>query len=419
MDLINQFIENYKKKFNYYETAGRLAAQQLEASLQSSGIRAIVSFRAKNPSRLKAKVNRRNEYRETPYRNMHEIYADIADLSGVRVSLYFPGDRDKVDTLINNLFVITETKRFPGQSRQPSYNKRFSGYWANHYRANIKEDRLNSQQKKYAATRIEIQVASVLMHAWSEVEHDLVYKPLQGTLSEEELAILDELNGLVLTGEIALERLQSAGNERIKNKNTTFISQYDLASYLYNCLSSKYKQDDIEFRMGNVELLFRIICRLKIESVKEVEPVVKSLKLVNDKRSISQQLIDQIITGNEKRYKIYLDMLAPPWRLDEALAPATEAFIDRWIQLESLLNKTTRKLNPKSRGPFNLNTIKRAKALDNETINKVMALRKLRNLTVHAIDDPELAVMIKQENEIQKLLDELNAKLSGEKKTEA
>ena len=42
------------------------------------------------------------------------------------------------------------------------------------------------------------------MHAWSEVEHDLVYKPLQGTLSDEELAILDELNGLVLAGEIAL-----------------------------------------------------------------------------------------------------------------------------------------------------------------------------------------------------------------------
>ena len=51
------------------------------------------------------------------------------------------------------------------------------------------------------------------MHAWSEVEHDLIYKPMQGTLSEEELAILDELNGLVLTGEIALERLQAAGNE--------------------------------------------------------------------------------------------------------------------------------------------------------------------------------------------------------------
>ena len=54
MDLINQFIENYKKKFNYYESVGRLAAGQLEAILRSSGIRAIVTYRAKNPGRLKS-----------------------------------------------------------------------------------------------------------------------------------------------------------------------------------------------------------------------------------------------------------------------------------------------------------------------------------------------------------------------------
>ena len=57
-----------------------------------------------------------------------------------------------------------------------------------------------------------------------------------GTLSNEELAILDELNGLVLTGEIALERLQEAGNARIRSKNATLNSQYELASYLYNYL---------------------------------------------------------------------------------------------------------------------------------------------------------------------------------------
>ena len=37
----------------------------------------------------------------------------------------------------------------------------------------------------------------MLMHAWSEVEHDLVYKPFSGNLSASELAILDEINGLV------------------------------------------------------------------------------------------------------------------------------------------------------------------------------------------------------------------------------
>ena len=33
MDLINQFIENYKKKIKFYETAGRIAADMLDLSL--------------------------------------------------------------------------------------------------------------------------------------------------------------------------------------------------------------------------------------------------------------------------------------------------------------------------------------------------------------------------------------------------
>lgn len=152
---------------------------------------------------------------------------------------------------------MIERKQFPEQSKPPTYNKRFSGYWANHYRVHMKEEIVQPSEKRYCAARIEIQVASVLMHAWSEVEHDLVYKPMQGTLSEEELAILDELNGLVLTGEIALERLQAAGNERIQNSKATFANQFELASYLYNYLSNNFLPEDIKLRMGNIELLFR------------------------------------------------------------------------------------------------------------------------------------------------------------------
>ena len=255
MDLVSQFIENYKKKIPFYEAAGRLAASQLEAALQSAGIRAMVTSRAKNPDRLKAKVIRRNAKRQTSYKNMREIYDDIADLCGIRVSLYFPGDRNKTGDLIADQFDIQDIRHFPEQSSPPTYNRRFSGYWATHYRALLKEDTLTPAQRRYTSARLEIQVASLLMHAWSEVEHDLVYKPLQGSLSDEELAIIDELNGLVLSGEIALERLQSAGDKRILNKKSSFDSQYDLASYLYNYLSSNFRKEDVELRMGDVELL--------------------------------------------------------------------------------------------------------------------------------------------------------------------
>ena len=99
------------------------------------------------------------------------------DLAGVRVSLYFPGDRDKADALISDLFTVMEKKQFPEQSKTPTYNKRpgigptITGC--------ISVRRTYRPTRKYVQARIEIQVASVLMHAWSEVEHDLIYKPLQ------------------------------------------------------------------------------------------------------------------------------------------------------------------------------------------------------------------------------------------------
>lgn len=413
MDLITQFIENYRRKYTFYENAARLAANQLEAALQSAGIRALVTSRAKHPGRLKSKAVHRNAERETPYKNMREIYEDMFDLSGVRVSLYFPGDRDKADTLINDLFSLIEKKQFPDESKPPTYNKRFSGYWANHYRIHMKEELLSSAQKKYITTRIEIQVASVMMHAWSEVEHDLIYKPLQGTLSDEELSILDELNGLVLTGEIALERLQSAGNERIKNKNTTFSSQYDLASYLYNYLSNHFRQEDIELRMGNIELLFKLISRLKIVKVKDMDPILKSVKFEKDRRNISQQIIDQIITGNEKRYQIYQELQSGGAAMDSELQNTIHSFFSHWVPLERFLNKAASGNTPKSYGAFNINTLKRLDILDKDMSGKVGSLRRTRNMLIHEIEKPNSEELLKQTEEINQVYRELAHKLGS------
>ncbi|MCI9104840.1 MAG: RelA/SpoT domain-containing protein [Lachnospiraceae bacterium] len=414
MDLVSQFIENYKKKTPVYEAAGRLAAAQLEAALQSAGIRAMVTSRAKNPDRLKSKVIRRNTLREIPYKNMKEIYDDIADLCGIRVSLYFPGDRNKTGDLIGDLFDILSIRHFPEESKPPTYNRRFSGYWATHYRALLKENTLTHAQKRYTSARLEIQVASLLMHAWSEVEHDLVYKPLQGSLSEEELAIIDELNGLVLSGEIALERLQSAGNKRILNKKSSFDSQYDLASYLYNYLSSNFRKEDVELRMGDIELLYRLISRLEMNSVKSIEPVMKSVKFEKDKRNISQQIIDQIITGNAMHYQTYQELRTANHSCDEAASSAIQQFLDIWVPLENLLNHITYRNSPKQRGAFHINSLKRMNLLSQDCIGAIISLRKLRNVLIHDIELPETDIILKRTREAQELFQKLKIQFGEE-----
>ncbi|MGH9762389.1 MAG: GTP pyrophosphokinase, partial [Blastocatellia bacterium] len=222
IDLTESFIARYRKEYDFFDQAARLAAQILEGSLRAAGIRSIVTSRAKAVGRLEAKVRERASHKN--YACVEDIFEDIVDLAGVRVAMYFPGENAQADRIIQNLFFLPRgaPKTFPDPSMQMRYKKRFSGYLATHYRVQLKEAVLSDAQKRYAEAKIEIQLASVLMHSWAEVEHDLVYKPQQGALSDEEYAILDELNGLVLAGEIDLERLQRAGETRIAAGGRSF-----------------------------------------------------------------------------------------------------------------------------------------------------------------------------------------------------
>jgi ppGpp synthetase/RelA/SpoT-type nucleotidyltranferase len=230
---IDQFLVDYAREYDFYQEAARLCSQQCEKLLDGSGIRAIVTFRAKRSDRLRAKLLKREKEQRAPYSSPEEMREDIVDLAGVRAALYFPKDRQVFDALVRDAFVLVAKKDFPLAGKPRPDRSRFSGYQATHYCVRLKEDDLPESQRRYTTAMIEIQVASVLMHAWAEVEHDLVYKPLTGDISEDELAILDELNGLVHAGEIALERLQRAVETRVARQGSTFSNHYELAAFLY------------------------------------------------------------------------------------------------------------------------------------------------------------------------------------------
>ena len=77
-----------------------------------------------------------------------DLYRDIVDLAGVGAALYFPAERDRVGKLISDLFTLIDApKEFPNTS-PPSYEKRFSGYWATHFRVRLREGSLNEAQRR-------------------------------------------------------------------------------------------------------------------------------------------------------------------------------------------------------------------------------------------------------------------------------
>lgn len=296
MQVIDDFIKEYNKQYWFYDKLSKIVADIIDKELKEKGIRAIVTSRAKSYERLKDKLIMRNK--DKNYQCSDDITEDIVDLSGVRIALYFPNDREKVDVIIRKKFECLKVKSFPENSDNPSYKKRFSGYWATHYRVKIKENTSSENLSEFYNGVTEIQVASVLMHGWSEVEHDLAYKPLNGTLSEEEYSILDELNGLVMAGEIALERLQKAGEKRIKDTEK-LKNQYELSNLIYSSVKNQSKIDT-----GNLEKLYFLLDNFNENNTKKLEGYLSN---IDTKKPISNEIIKKVIYGDEKKYDIWFN----------------------------------------------------------------------------------------------------------------
>lgn len=268
--VIQEFIEQYKEDQKEYERIRKIAQNRIKKILEQKGIMAIVTARVKQPDRLEEKLITRNAKRiaegKLPYQNSADIFDDIPDLVGARIALYFPGDAAKIKELLSHQFEMVQPKEFPEKVDNfdelvakdftaykrkiyPGYEgRRFDGYCAVHHRVKFADNPV----KSHAHITIEIQVASVLMHAWSEVEHDLAYKKKMGNVTREEYECLDEINGLVMAGEIALNRLNQLSQQRMQNISV-FDTHYTLAAYL----SYWQKEQGLGSQpLGNVEILF-------------------------------------------------------------------------------------------------------------------------------------------------------------------
>lgn len=424
MALISQFVSRYRKEYDFYEQACRMAAQVLDSNLQSAGVRAIVTSRAKNPLRLETKVRQRSA--KKIYNSVEDIYEDIVDLAGVRVALYFPAEREEVGRIIKSLFVpVAEPKEFPSGG-QPSYEKRFSGYWATHYRVRLPETILNESQKRYTEAKLEIQVASVLMHAWSEVEHDLVYKPLQGQLSQDEYAILDELNGLVLAGEIALERLQRAGDLRVSAHDREYTNHYDLASSLVEMAREKLAGLNIhDAVIGRVDLLFQLLNELDLNTPEKLGKYVAALHSDFERRPLAEQVIDQVLAEDPARYSVFeqIRLVDVPvvalTAYDLPRVTQTEAigqFLSQWIEYEKMIRSYAASKGITEFGMPTVRMLRFVDKLPNEVIEAAERVRRFRNQLVHGIEVPDADFIRAQTTELRFVVQKLRNIINPESK---
>lgn len=190
-----------------------------------------ISFRIKERSSLEKKIKKS----EKKYLKLD----DISDISGIRIITYLSDDVDKVAAIVEKEFVIDRANSVDKRALMDP--DRF-GYLSLHYVAQINSDRLKlTEYKRFGTCKVEIQIRSILQHAWAEIEHDLGYKGklavpreirrrfsrLAGILEladTEFVAIRDSLS--VYEGSIA--------EEIAKSPAEVLIDQASLVSYVEN-----------------------------------------------------------------------------------------------------------------------------------------------------------------------------------------
>ncbi|MDF2532051.1 MAG: hypothetical protein K0Q65_1632 [Clostridia bacterium] len=433
MDVIDLFLQQYTKEYDYFYELAKRVAHICETLLQRNGIHAVVTYRAKRPDSLREKLIKRNEIKN--YQSIEHIYQDIADLAGVRIANYFPGDRCEIARLIQAEFVTERTKYFPNPENPSSYmlnyKRRFAGYDAIHFRVRIKDVRLEDSKKRFAQSLVEIQIASALMHAWAEVEHDLAYKPKIGSLSEEEHRILDELNGMALSGEIALERLQKAFNQRISKIQHSFNNHYELAALI----REKIKMDlPYNTYMGRADILYRFLQKIKMDRPKDICKYIVVAGNIKQTRTIVRKMVDLILEDHPEYYNSYIEAKYEVYGITSHLAEESVSFIQRdnsalyeFVELWGELQGTAKKLfeamqineceqNEKV-DIYECRLVNMLQALNanEEQVEELRYLYNLRNNVLFAAELPEEEILRNGCRYLRKLISALYEKAAVDK----
>ncbi len=158
-------LAEYKNKRPNYEEFRLAAHKALEALLREDDYKYQIVSRTKTPERLEEKLLRK--IRDGIYYHSVE---EVEDLVGIRIIFYTEKEKERFTKRI---------KEEIGGFMKIEERKKENGYRSIHIIMTFGPKRLKlSEYKHFRGLRSEIQLTSILHHAWAEIEHDLIYKDI-------------------------------------------------------------------------------------------------------------------------------------------------------------------------------------------------------------------------------------------------
>lgn len=156
-------LDEYKQNKPLLQELEIQVFTELKTLLQQAGIKVHnMTSRLKSEQSLEYKLRR-------PDRTYTEL-KQITDLLGLRLITYFEDHIEALAALIEHHFEIDYQRSI--DKRKQTDAQQF-GYQSLHYICYLKSDSADTEKPSFP---FEIQIRTILQHAWAEIEHDLGYK---------------------------------------------------------------------------------------------------------------------------------------------------------------------------------------------------------------------------------------------------
>ena len=166
---VDKVIEEYSSRFDVYERLSKGVTKKLVEVASSRNLHVqLYEYRAENPESLREKILR-------PDKQYSDPLQEISDLAGVRIVTYFLSDVYAILGAIRSIFVVDDDRSVDYRIVE---DPRLFDYVSTHYIVRWSDDDIASEElSEFAGMWCEIQVRTMLQHAWASIAHEKIYKP--------------------------------------------------------------------------------------------------------------------------------------------------------------------------------------------------------------------------------------------------
>lgn len=258
----------------FYADLSTAVSRILEECLKRHriGVHSVQS-RAKDPESFGRKASTPSEH--NPDRPKYpEPLEEITDLSAVRIITYFNDDVDKIDTLIGDEFDVIERS---DKGKALIEEDKF-GYQSLHFLVNIRSERVAlAEYARFSGVTVEVQVRTILQHAWAEIEHDIQYKS-PGSIPSEIRRRFMALSGMLEVADREFQAIHDADKKLAENTKKAVqsgrLSQVEITPTALKAFLDKRMGPDGRMKSWSYEWTSRTLRTMGFKDLERLEAAI-------------------------------------------------------------------------------------------------------------------------------------------------